>query len=166
MVQDVKQPKPPIRLWLRIVLGVSLALNFLVLGLAGGAMLRFGGPDGMRPPPRSIGAILFRELPRADRRALWSGSKNIHADRYARQKADALVLGAALRVSPFDEAAVATLLGEHAMRRAGLYGSLQQAWLTRVSAMSEAERGAYADRLETALDRSWIGRRHKERHGE
>ncbi len=151
MNDEFKPPKT--RLWVRVLLGVSLALNLLVLGLIGGAMLRFGGPDGMRTPPRSVGAAMFRELPRADRRALRTGAGETHDQRHVRLKADAKALGAALRATPFDAAAMATLLEGHAKTRADFHISLQRAWLDRIATMSDAERYAYADRLERALNR-------------
>jgi len=150
---EVKQDKTRSRapLWLRILLAVSLALNLLVLGLVGGAMLRFGGPDGMRPPPRSIGATLFRELPREDRNALLSRPHGSHGDRRARLKADALAVSTAMRATPFDQEALKAILDTQATHREGLHKSVQQAWLTRVANMSDAKRRAYADRLDHAL---------------
>lgn len=147
--------KQPVRLWLRVLLGVSLALNLLVVGLVGGAILRFGGPDGMRPPPRTIGAVLYRELPKEDRRAVFAGSKRTHKERHERQKADAQAVSAAVRATPFDAVELAAVLDRQAARRTGFQKSVQQVWLTRVGAMSEAERLAYADRLERALNRRW-----------
>jgi len=152
MNEETKPPKT--RLWVRVLLGVSLALNLLVLGLVGGAMLRFGGPEGMRAPPRSVGAALFRELPREDRRALRSGAGESHDQRHARLKADAEALGAALRATPFDAGAMEILLEGHAKTRADSHMFLQRAWLDRVVAMSDAGRQAYADRLERALSRT------------
>ena len=144
MVDMNERPKP--RLWLRGVLIVSLGLNLLVLGLVGGAMLRFG-PEGMRLPPRSVGAALYRELPRKDRRALWAGSKQTHRDRHARQKAEALALGVAIRATPFDAATLEAVLDQQAARRGDLRKSMQAAWLARVAGMSPDERQAFADRL-------------------
>jgi len=142
-----KSEQPRTRLWIRVLLIVSLGLNLLVVGLVGGAMLRFG-PDGMRPPLRSVGAAMYRELPRKDRRALWAGSSHAHGDRHARRKADALAVSAAIRATPFDAAALAAVLDEQAERRLGFRQSMQSAWLARVAGMSGAERQAYADRLE------------------
>lgn len=163
-MNDENKP-PKTRLWVRVLLGVSLALNLLVLGLIGGAMLRFGGPDGMRAPPRSVGAALFRELPREDRRALRAGAGESHDQRHVRLKADAKALGAALRATPFDAGAMEALLEGHAKTRAESHMSLQRAWLDRVIAMSNAERQAYADRLERTLNRSkGKDRRKREKH--
>jgi len=144
--------------WLRVVLGASLALNLLVLGLVGGAMLRYGGPEGVRPPPRSVGAALFRALPGEDRRALREHSsvtmKGMKNGPHARQMELARALGEALRATPFDLEALAALLDRQAAQRVGVQKSVQQALLERVAAMSAPDRQAYADRLEHAMSRS------------
>jgi len=51
---------------LRLLLLGSLALNLLVIGLAAGAMWRYGGDHGHRPP-LPMAATLYRALPEADR---------------------------------------------------------------------------------------------------
>ena len=159
MQSNAENIRPRTPMWIRILLGVSLALNLLVLGLVGGAMLRFGGPEGMRPPPRTVGAALFRELPREDRNALLTRSNGTHDDRRARQKADALAVSAAMRATPFDTEALEAILDAQAMHRAGFQKSVQQAWLTRVANMNDAQRFAYADRLEHALKHPWFKER-------
>lgn len=164
MVTDKEQDNAPTRLWVRVLLGVSLALNLLVLGLVGGAMYRFGGPDGMRPPSRTAGAALFRELPQADRRALWAKSNGTRTDQRARQKADASALASAVRATPFDVTALQALLEQQAARRAGFKASVQQAWLARVDGMTAKDRQAYADRLERALTHHGAAARHNRRN--
>ncbi|MFT7596282.1 MAG: putative membrane protein, partial [Paracoccaceae bacterium] len=129
----------------------SLALNLLVLGLVTGAFLRFGGPDGMRPPPRTIGAMLFRELSREDRRALRDDAKSAHDKRPLRRRAQIQAVGAALRQSPFDAIVLADLLAGQEAQHTAFNAAVHQAWMKRVSGMSDAERLAYADRLEKAL---------------
>lgn len=150
------QPKPPrMRLWLRILLGVSLALNLMVIGLAVGAALRFGGPDGMRPPPpeRSIGALLFRELPGKVRRDLRKQMELSPADRRLREREDVAQIGRALREVPFDPDPVIALLDERSKAQTDWVIAVQDAWLDRVNGMSDAERAAYADRLEAVVSR-------------
>jgi hypothetical protein len=160
-----EQPKSPTRLWLRVLFGLSLALNLLVLGVVGGAIIRFGGYDGMRVSTRSVGAAMYRELPREDRRALWDGSRGLHNVDPARYKADALVIVAAMRAVPFDANALRALLGEHATRRAVVQNAAQDGLLIRLSEMSDGERQAYADRLEEALNRPRMMMGHmKRRH--
>ena len=175
---DPEKTVASVPIWLRIVLGVSLGLNLLVLGLVGGTMVRYGGPDGMRPPPRSVGAALFRALPGEDRRALWDRSyampmangmsmtEEMPKGHHARQMAQARAVGAALRATPFDREALAAILQGQAARREGFQKSLQQAWLDRVADMTEAERVAYSSRLEHAMDRPRFKDRRKKSRGD
>lgn len=156
-------PKGTGRRWPKVLLGVSLALNLLVLGVVGGAMLRFGGTHGDRPPPRSVGATLFRELPREDRRALWAGSGKSHNDRRARQKEEAAAVSAALRATPFDRAALEAVLDAQSAHQVTFQETVQQAWLTRISGMNDADRLAYADRLERTLSARHSDRKRKDR---
>jgi len=152
MTQETDRNPPRMRPWLRILLGVSLALNLLVLGLALGAAIRFGGPDRGRPST-PLGVLLFHELPRADRRALREEHLGAREDRAAQRRADAAELDAALRAVPFDSARVAAFLVAQAARHRDLDRSMRAAWLRRVAQMTDAERAAYADRLAEAMER-------------
>lgn len=162
MTSDPVDPKPAGRNWGRVLLGVSLTLNLLVIGLAVGAALRFGGPGTADRPPPSIGATLYRELPREDRKAMRSAMKSPEKARKSDRKAEARRLGDALRAQPFDVDAVQSVLSEQAQARADWQGGVQQAWLARVTAMSDAERSDYADRLQKALTRPKNRRRSKD----
>lgn len=87
----------------------------------------------------------------------------MHGDSRARHKADALAVNTAIRATPFDVTALEAILSEQAARRSDFQGSVQQAWLNRIAGMSDAERQAYADRLEHALNRPRFKDRHKTR---
>jgi len=161
---ETKNTRVRVPVWLRIVLGVSLALNLMVLGLLGGAMLRYGGPEGVRPPPRSIGAALFRALPGEDRRALREHSsamatgagmpmKGGQNGAHARQMALTKDISDALRATPFDLEVLSDILVEQAAQREGVQKSVQQALLERVAGMSAQDRLAYADRLAHVMGR-------------
>lgn len=152
MTEEIDRNPPRMRPWLRVLLGVSLALNLAVAGLVVGAMIRFGGPGGMRPP-MPLGAMLYHELPRDDRRALREEIHGARAHRAERRRADFRELDAALRAVPFDRARVADVLAAQSARHKDLEQEMRAAWLRRVAAMSEAERAAYADRLAEALTR-------------
>ena len=156
---DVTNRKPSrVRPWLRIVLGVSLALNLAVAGLALGAAIRFGGPDRARPP-LPLGAVLYRELPREDRRALRDDRLGTRPERAERRRAEAAQLDAALRAVPFDPTSIEAFLEAQSRQRNALEQALRAAWLTRVSEMSDTARAAYADRLAEAMAR------HEHGHG-
>ena len=139
---------PPRRspLWMRILLGVSLALNLAVVGLAVGASLRLIGPGG--PPPHSFGGALIRAMPAEDRKAIGRQAR-AHIGRSG-HKADSAQLIAALRATPYDQSVVVELLEAQAAGRQAFAEALQTAWLERVQAMTDAERMAFADGLEAA----------------
>lgn len=142
---------PRMRPWLRLILGLSLALNLAVAGLVAGAMLRFGGPDGMRPPPRNLGAALYRELPRESRRALRADMARSGAATRDR-RTEAARLAEALRAEPFDRTRLTATLEARVRAQSEWLTRVQAAWLDQVAAMSASERAAYADRLEQALN--------------
>lgn len=148
---DATDRKPPrMRPWLRVLLAVSLALNLAVAGLAIGAAIRFGRPERARPP-LPLGALLYRELPREDRRALRDDRLGSREERAARRRADAAELDAALRAVPFDPARVEAFLTEQTQQHRDLERGMRAAWMRRVGEMSDAERAAYADRLTDAM---------------
>ena len=162
MTDTTEPAKPQIRLWLRILLGVSLALNLLVAGVVGGAMLRFGGPDGLRPPPRTIGAALYRALPKEQRRTLLTQSRGaFRGGPIAARKAYLQQVSAALRATPFDAQAVQAVLDAQVSRRGEVQKSLQRAWLAQVAGMNAEARGTYADRLERGFERRWLKRQRR-----
>ena len=150
---DMTDRKPPrVRPWLRIVLGVSLALNLAVAGLGLGAAIRFGGPE-RAGPPLPLGAVLYRELPREDRRALRDARLGTRPERAERRRAEIAELDAALRAVPFDPARVEGFLAAQSQQRDALEQALRAAWLTRVSEMSDNARATYADRLADEMAR-------------
>ena len=64
--------------------------------------------------------------------------------------AGAAKLITALRITPFDAAAVEVILNAQSAGRAAWSKALQDSWLIHVSDMSENERLSYAQRLEEA----------------
>lgn len=132
---------------LRLLLLGSLALNLLVIGLAGGAMWRYGGDHGHRPPlPMAV--TLYRALPDADRDYLRQRAHGRQDARQSRRAQDMAELASVLRTSPFDAARFAALLDQHDMRRAEGHAVMRAALIDRIAAMETAARAAYADRIE------------------
>lgn len=145
-----------------IVLTLSLAVNLLVAGLAVGAWLR---PD-MPPPPgggrpeaeRRLGfgqwaAGLERADFRAMREAFAAEGLDFRALRQA-EMADRRALVALLRATPFDAAAFAEVtdrIHQRGVERADIGHRLTRDY---VSALPDARRAAFADRLEQAIRRS------------
>lgn len=145
-----QETKPGRRLWMRLLLGGSLALNLLFVGLFVGAAMRFGGPD-RKPPQPSVGAALFREMPREHRRALFSTMRSHHDIDGSRRASEAQAVVQALRAQPFDPDALSRVVGQQLNRRSTWLAATQDDWLARVAEMSAQDREAYADRIEQAV---------------
>ncbi|MEL6100850.1 MAG: periplasmic heavy metal sensor [Pseudomonadota bacterium] len=136
------------------MLGVSLALNFSIIGLIVGASMRFGGPN---PGPATISYAVpyVAALPRDERRQIFrrareqSGFKAL-PDRAARRDLYRQVLEA-LRADPFDAAVVEAVLAKQTSSMLSVQQAAQQAWLQRIGSFSAEERVQYADRLEEIL---------------
>lgn len=162
MTDPDRTPNPPrMRLWLRLVLFASLALNLLVVGIVAGAILR-GGPDRYRMPDRDVAAAYIGAMDEADRRALRRDAirrfregglagRATPRDQYR----DAVEI---LRQEPFDAGAFDAVLRrqqEGVLMRAEIG---RAALVARVGAMSAGERVAMADRLQDAIARMDKGR--------
>ncbi|EEE36379.1 hypothetical protein RKLH11_212 [Rhodobacteraceae bacterium KLH11] len=150
----------PKRKWMPVLLVVSLALNLLIAGIVVGSVLRFKGGDRAGAPP-GFGPALYYALPKPDRTALRAELSEMRGKRSHRRKQDFRALSQALRAVPFDPETVGFLLQQQAQTTAELQMALHQQWLARVSAMSDDERAAYADRLEEVVKRG--PRKHKKR---
>jgi uncharacterized membrane protein len=141
----------------RYLLIGSLALNLLVLGLVGGAILRdgpggFGGPRGV---DLTLGPIVEALAPQ-DRQAIRADLRAHEALRIRpRQERQAMIaaLQRALRADAYDPAAVEAALSMQRDRLAAVQVAGQQALVARINLMSPADRLAFADRLAQAMDR-------------
>jgi uncharacterized membrane protein len=141
---------------LKIALAMSLALNLLILGLVGGAMLAIGPRGGGDDPRlRTLGLGPFAlALDREDRDAVRG-----RIDREA-LRGDRRVLGAslmqlrgALLAEPFDRVAAAAALAQARGATEALQAHGHGALLDQVETMSADERAALAERLDRALRR-------------
>ncbi|NNE53559.1 MAG: periplasmic heavy metal sensor [Sulfitobacter sp.] len=157
MVETPSPPPPPRASRLvRWVLGLSLALNLIFVGFVVGAAFRFrdGGP-GATPHPGAYAAAYVRALPRSDQRALRRALRREArplVNRVERRAQYEAVLSA-LRAADFDPVAVKAALDRQAQMAQGIQRGAQRVWLERISAMTAAERAAYADRVEALLRR-------------
>ncbi len=97
MSDSDKQKAPRTGRWVRWLLAGSLAMNLLVVGLAIGAVMRFGGPENARRPPPSLVATLYRALPREDRQAVRSALHKAPRAQIEDRRAGTRALAAALR---------------------------------------------------------------------
>ena len=131
------------------VLFASLAVNLLILGAIVGLWINEGPPRRDRGPESFA---FIRALEPADRRALGREMRARDLRRAARgNAADAVAL---LRADPFDRSAFETFLAGEAARRDRVRTIGQAALAARIAAMTAAERQAYADRLDAALEKS------------
>ncbi|WP_425049994.1 periplasmic heavy metal sensor [Psychromarinibacter sp. S121] len=156
MASEIEKPK---RKWTagRILLILSLGLNLLIVGLVAGAIVnRPHGPD--RPP--KIADLGFgpyvRSLSREDQAALATAFKAEEGN--FRERRETLrrqfeELLTALRATPYDHDAVQAIITsqqEEALASQRMGGRL---FLDHLAGMSDAERTAYADKLESDVKR-------------
>lgn len=149
MSQDTNtapQRRSPV--WMRVLLGVSLALNLAVVGIVAGVALRFGGDDRPGHPPR-MGSATIRALPAEDRRAILNRAR-AEVKTTRRPRSDVAEMAALLRAAPYDHGALEALVAERRAQRQGWITAMQGAWLEHVATMTEAERMDYAQALEEA----------------
>jgi uncharacterized membrane protein len=150
---SVPTPTPRSGRGVKIVLAISVALNLAVAGLVLGAWASDHGPrKGM---PRDLGFGPFSEaLSPEDRRALRKAFMDQAPDfRTTREaaRAEFVTLLATLRATPFDPAALTAALTAIETRNANRLDLGRTLIEARLVQMSEADRLAFADRLEQGL---------------
>ncbi len=150
--------------WVKVLLGLSLALNLGIVGLVGGFVLRSDGPMRGAGPGLGYAMPYVIALERESRRAIFKAVREdpslpSRADRRAHFN-DMLV---ALRADPMDRAAVEAVLARQAEGVSAVQRRAQVEWLKKVEDMSASEREAYADTVEDILKRG--PKRGKKREG-
>jgi hypothetical protein len=163
---DPTQAKPRTRRGIKIALGLSLAINLLILGAIGGAMLN-GHPDGpIRDRVdlvRTLGlGPLGRALDRDDRNQIVArvGQDRavVRAEREALLAAT-LAFVTAVEADPFDREATAAALAQQRDHVRGLQERGHGALMEQLERMSPAARAEFADRLRHSLDHHRTDRR-------
>lgn len=156
MTQTETSVALPVRRSMRYLLIGSLALNLLVLGIIGGAVIRgpggFGGPRGV---DLALGPIVEALAPE-DRQAIRTQLRaNDMLRQHPRQIREALAtaLQAALRAEPYDPAAIEAALSIQRDRLVAVQTAGQQALVARIALMTPQARLAFADRLQEAIGR-------------
>lgn len=145
---------------IKIALAVSLALNLLVAGLVGGAVLRRGGPDEA-PAIRALGLAPFAiALPREGRddmrRRIEADAPRLRAER-ARIGDSLREVRRALLADPFDREAAAAALARSREAATALQGIGHSALLDTLEEMTVEDRAEVARRLGRAM--RWMARR-------
>ncbi|MCH2068823.1 periplasmic heavy metal sensor [Shimia sp.] len=163
---ELPTPKPR-RLTRALLIG-SLALNLLIIGVVGGAAISIRG-HGSKPPVSDrygsphIKALTFddkREVGRAIRDAYRKGDVDHRADHQHYKEALAV-----LRTSPFDEAALRDLVTTLDQASENRRKVAREVLLQKILSMSDAERAAYADRLQEVLEKGHKNKKHPSKDG-
>lgn len=163
------QTKPKMRRSTRILLIVSLTLNFLVAGVVvGGAVAHWRSPDDHRGRIFGFSSPYTRALSFEDRRAIGKSIRGHYRSRgpehrnRGRDKAQVREAVVLLRASPLNVEALATLLEQQGSMTQSRQQIAQEFWLKHVQTLGDEDRAAYADRLEVILNEPRRGRRRKD----
>ena len=147
-----EQMKTP-RKWTKVLLIASMALNACFIGIIIGVKLT---QDEMRPQraPSAQGSLYLRALSHKDRRALGKSMRSYHTPEM-RQTVRAGYENALqlLRATPFDAAALQTLMEDQTKASEERLAYARGALIAHLSAMSDADRAEFANALEQALNR-------------
>ena len=141
----------PRNLW-KILFGISLALNLLIVGALGGAMLRVGkGPEVKH---RASGNLYMRALNFEDKKALRKELfKNKDSRKVIRAKEHSSYSSAVkiLRKYPFDRKAFEDLLDQQTKYSKSRPSSARTVLITQIENMTKEERLIYSKRLEDLI---------------
>ncbi len=154
-MDDAAEAKPTAGRWLRFALAISVAVNLAILGIVAGAMIRNHGPMQDGAMARDLGFGPFTEaLSDQDRKklrqAFLAKVPELRDDRRAMRLESSALLGQ-LRAVPFDAAGLRKVFDSQHQRNAERLDLGQNLILDLVVGMTEAERLAFASRLEVQL---------------
>ena len=138
----------PRNLW-KILFGISLALNLLIVGAIGGAILRVG--KGPMAKHHASGFLYMRALNFEDKKALRKAIfRNKNSRKIIREKEHSSYISAVkiLKKDPFDRKAFEDLLDEQTKNSKSRQSSARVALVTQITGMTKEERLIYSERLE------------------
>ncbi|MDC3075929.1 periplasmic heavy metal sensor [Paracoccaceae bacterium] len=141
----------PRNLW-KILFGISLAFNLLIVGALGGAMLRVG--KGPVVKHRASGNLYMRALNSEDKKALRKELfKNKDSRKVIRAKEHSSYSSAVkiLRKYPFDRKALEDLLDQQTKYLKSRPSSARAVLITQIENMTKEERLIYSKRLEDLI---------------
>ena len=138
----------PRNLW-KILFSISLALNLLIVGAIGGAILRVG--KGPMAKHHASGFLYMRALNFEDKKSLRKelfrnkdSRKIIRAKEYSSYSSAIKIL----KKDPFDRKAFEDLLDEQTNHSKSRQSSAREALVTQITRMTKEERLIYSERLE------------------
>ena len=141
---DLKQRN----LW-KILFGISLAINLLIIGALGGALSRAG--KGPMIQHRASGSLYMRALSFEDKKALRKKLfRNKDSRKIIRAKEHSSYSSAIkiLKKDPFDRKAFEDLLDEQTRYSKSKPSSARAALVAQIANMTKEERLVYSQRLE------------------
>ena len=141
----------PRNLW-KILFGISLALNLLIVGALGGAMLRVG--KGPVVKHRASGNLYMQALNFEDKKALRKELfKNKDSPKVIRAKEHSSYSSAVkiLRKYPFDRKAFEDLLDQQTKYSKSRPSLARAVLITKIENMTKKERLIYSKRLEDLI---------------
>ena len=142
--QDLKPRNP----W-KILFGISLALNLLIVGAIGGAVLRVG--KGPMAKHHASGFLYMRALNFEDKKSLRKELyKNKNTRKIGRAKEYSSYSSAVkiLKKDPFDRKAFEELLDQQTKYSKSSQRSARLALVAQIAKMTKEERSIYSERLE------------------
>lgn len=146
--QPVRSPR-----WIKIVLGLSLAVNLAIAGAVAGFVLR-GAPVRDNRGDMGFAAPYMSALTIEARRDILRAMRaNDALPKRSTRRAHYAEMIAALRAEPFDVAKVQEILTRQAQSVGQVQDVAISAWLATVGAMSVAERAIYVAQIEEVLRR-------------
>jgi len=155
MAAQLKETKPNgISSKLRVVLFGSLALNLLFIGLMAGAAFRHGGgAEHGRPKLDRLSGPMVQALSRKDRRVIGRSIRESNSGMPMEPlNMDSIIK--VLKQVPFDPNPIEAELVKQKNRVDSRQEFARNRLLERLSEISDAERAAFADRLEDELARA------------
>ncbi|WP_294225980.1 periplasmic heavy metal sensor [uncultured Shimia sp.] len=151
---DLPTPKPR-RLTRALLIG-SLALNLLIIGVVGGAVISLRGHGDKRPVADRFGSPYIKALTFDDKREVGRAIRSTYRKSDVDHRADHRLYREALtvlRASPLDETSLRDLVASLDQAGERRRVMARDVFLAKILSMSDAERVAYADRLEQVLER-------------
>lgn len=163
---DLPTPKPR-RLTRALLIG-SLALNLLIIGVVGGAVISLRGHGDKRPVSDRFGSPYIKALTYDDKREVGRAIRSTYRKMDVDHRKDHILYQEVLtllRASPADQEALGQVLIDLEFSGDVRRQLARTVFLGQIMSMSDTERFAYADRLEQVLERGPKDKKHPPKDG-